>query len=46
MGFLQKALGLVAGLAVLETVYAGWDLSSNSTVVVYWGEYLMPCIGL
>lgn len=39
MGFFTRFLALTAGLALLETVYAKLDLSSNSTVVVYWGEY-------
>ncbi|KAL4913122.1 glycoside hydrolase superfamily [Aspergillus aurantiobrunneus] len=38
MAFFRVILGLVAGLAMLETVFAGMDLSSNSTVVVYWGQ--------
>lgn len=38
MGFFTRFLALAAGLALLETVYAKLDLSSNSTVVVYWGE--------
>ncbi|KAL4927773.1 glycoside hydrolase family 18 protein [Aspergillus undulatus] len=38
MAFVQKILSLVAGLTVLKTAYAGLDLSSNSNVVVYWGQ--------
>ncbi|KAL4994142.1 glycoside hydrolase superfamily [Aspergillus recurvatus] len=38
MAFFRRMLGVVAGFAVLQTVYAGLDLSSNSTVVVYWGQ--------
>ncbi|KAL4903449.1 glycoside hydrolase superfamily [Aspergillus multicolor] len=38
MAFFKRFLGAVVGLAVLQTVYAGLDLSSNSTVVVYWGQ--------
>ncbi|KAL4815318.1 glycoside hydrolase superfamily [Aspergillus spinulosporus] len=38
MAFLKRILGAVAGFAVLQSVYAGLDLSSNSTVVVYWGQ--------
>ncbi|KAL6237589.1 glycoside hydrolase superfamily [Aspergillus navahoensis] len=38
MGFFRRILCAVTGFAVLQTVYAGLDLSSNSTVVVYWGE--------
>ncbi|OJJ08013.1 hypothetical protein ASPVEDRAFT_34190 [Aspergillus versicolor CBS 583.65] len=38
MGFFMRFLVLTAGLALLETVYAKLDLSSNSTVVVYWGQ--------
>ncbi|OJJ53915.1 hypothetical protein ASPSYDRAFT_98891, partial [Aspergillus sydowii CBS 593.65] len=38
MGFFTRFLALTAGLALLETVYAKLDLSSNSTVVVYWGQ--------
>ncbi|KAL4788493.1 glycoside hydrolase superfamily [Aspergillus varians] len=38
MAYVRRILGLVAGLAVLETVCAGLDLSSNSTVAVYWGQ--------
>ncbi|KAL4870252.1 glycoside hydrolase superfamily [Aspergillus spectabilis] len=38
MTVLRRILGLLAGLAMLESVYAGLDLSSNSTVAVYWGQ--------
>ncbi|KAL4991671.1 glycoside hydrolase superfamily [Aspergillus falconensis] len=38
MAFFRGLLGGLAGFAVLQTVYARLDLSSNSTVVVYWGE--------
>jgi chitinase len=38
MAFFRRVLGAVAGFAVLQSVYAGLDLSSNSTVVVYWGK--------
>ncbi|KAL4759457.1 glycoside hydrolase superfamily [Aspergillus foveolatus] len=38
MAFFTRILGAVAGFTVLQSVYAGLDLSSNSTVVVYWGQ--------
>ncbi|KAL4753156.1 glycoside hydrolase superfamily [Aspergillus terricola var. indicus] len=33
MAFFRRILGVLAGFAVLQSVYAGLDLSSNSTVV-------------
>ncbi|KAL4742071.1 glycoside hydrolase superfamily [Aspergillus similis] len=39
MAFFRRILGAVAGFAMLQSVYAGLDLSSNSTVVVYWEGY-------
>ncbi|KAL2863338.1 glycoside hydrolase family 18 protein [Aspergillus lucknowensis] len=38
MSFMRRILSLLGGLAVLEGVYAALDLSSNSTVAVYWGQ--------
>jgi hypothetical protein len=37
MSFL-RSLGLFGAFAVLQGVYGGLDLTSNSTVTVYWGE--------
>ncbi|KAL2811306.1 glycoside hydrolase superfamily [Aspergillus granulosus] len=38
MLFLSRCLSLLGGFAVLQGAYAGLDLSSNSTVTVYWGQ--------
>ncbi|RDW93120.1 glycoside hydrolase family 18 protein [Aspergillus mulundensis] len=38
MVFFKRFLGAVAGLVALQTAYAALDLSSNSTIVVYWGQ--------
>ncbi|KAL2825949.1 class III chitinase [Aspergillus cavernicola] len=38
MAFLKRVLGVLSALAVLESVHAGLDLASNSTVAVYWGQ--------
>jgi hypothetical protein len=39
MSFVKCSLGLLGAFAALQGVYAGLDLTSNSTVTVYWGEY-------
>ncbi|KAL4942907.1 glycoside hydrolase superfamily [Aspergillus oleicola] len=38
MGLSRRVLSLVAGLSVFGTVHAELDLTSNSTVAVYWGQ--------
>ncbi|KAL3478418.1 glycoside hydrolase superfamily [Aspergillus californicus] len=38
MALLRTLCTFVAGLGLLQGVHAGLDLSSNSTVVVYWGQ--------
>ncbi|KAL3445889.1 glycoside hydrolase superfamily [Aspergillus insuetus] len=38
MSFVKCSLGLLGAFAALQGVYAGLDLTSNSTVTVYWGQ--------
>ncbi|CEN60252.1 hypothetical protein ASPCAL02693 [Aspergillus calidoustus] len=38
MSFLRRSLGLFGAFAALQGVYGGLDLTSNSTVTVYWGQ--------
>ncbi|KAL2846091.1 glycoside hydrolase superfamily [Aspergillus pseudoustus] len=38
MSLLRRALSLLSAFAVLQGVYAVLDLTSNSTVAVYWGQ--------
>ncbi|KAL4972098.1 glycoside hydrolase superfamily [Aspergillus desertorum] len=37
MAFFRRLLGAVTGFALLQSVCARLDLSSNSTIAVYWG---------
>ncbi|KAL3462546.1 putative class III chitinase [Aspergillus heterothallicus] len=38
MPFMKSCLGLLGAFGVLQGVYAGLNLTSNSTVAVYWGQ--------